>query len=349
MAEAVSLPRIGAPEEPAPGLFGRVLGFFTTLARRKPLGFAGLVFLVFMALVGILPNLFATHDPADTSAGPPFQARCLGPSDTFLCPTTVKEDFVTGRTITTTGSISEPFGTDQLGRDLYSRVVHGARWAMYIGILSVTISSGLSLLIGVSSGYIGGKFDAVTQRFVDAFMAIPVLVLLIALPILISNADLDGPLPFDEGRVTFFKLSLLLGIIGGAGGSRVIRSAVIGVRSSQYLEAARVVGATDGRIMIRHVIPNIFGALMVQATIALGGVILAEATLSFLGFGVTDADKPTWGQMLDLSRRFASVEPWGILWPGVAIALAVFSFNMLGDALRDLLDPRLRGAQGRLG
>jgi hypothetical protein len=108
---------------------------------------------------------------------------------------------------------------------------------------------------------------------------------------------------------------VLLGIIGAAGGSRVIRSAVIGVRSSQYLEAARVVGATDGRIMIRHVIPNIFGALMVQATIALGSVILVEATLSFLGFGVTDPDKPTWGQMLDLSRRFASVEPWGILWP----------------------------------
>ncbi|HEX6030258.1 MAG TPA: ABC transporter permease [Tepidiformaceae bacterium] len=349
MAEAVSLPRVSAPEQPAPGPIGRVWGFFTTLARRKPLGFASFLFLIFMGTVGIMPGLFATHDPADTNAGPPFQPRCLGPSDTFLCPTNEKEDFVTGQTTSVGGSLNEPFGTDQLGRDLYSRVVYGARWAMYIGIVSVTISSVLSLLIGVSSGYIGGAFDSVLQRFVDAFMAIPVLVLLIALPTLIGSSDLDGPLPFDEGRITFFKLAVLLGIIGAAGGSRVIRSAVIGVRSSQYLEAARVVGATDARIMIRHVIPNIFGALMVQATIALGSVILVEATLSFLGFGVTDPDKPTWGQMLDLSRRFASVEPWGILWPGAAIALAVFSFNMLGDALRDLLDPRLRGVQGRMG
>jgi peptide/nickel transport system permease protein len=345
MAEAVTLPQVGYQERPAPGFFGRMWGFFTTLMRRKPLGFAGLIIIVIMVILALFPALFATHEPAD-AFGTPFQDRCLGPEGSFLCPTTTQTNVITGQTETVGGSTSEPFGTDQLGRDIYSRLIYGARWAIYIGLVSVTISTVLALLIGVTSGYFGGRYDAVVQRFVDALLALPVLVVLLALPTLIGTMDLDGPLPFDEPRITFFKLAVVLGVLGAAGGSRVIRSAVIGVRSSQYLEAARVVGATDGRIMLRHVVPNIFGPLMVQATISLGGVILAEATLSFLGFGVTDPDTPTWGQMLDLARRWTSVEPWGILWPGVAIALAVFSFNMLGDALRDLLDPRLRGARG---
>jgi peptide/nickel transport system permease protein len=348
MAEAVTLPQVGHVEAPAPGFFGRLWQFFTTLARRKPLGFAGLVIIVIMLIVGIFPGLFATHEPADAFA-PPFQQFCLGPQGSFLCPTKTETSFVTGETQELSGSLSEPFGTDQLGRDIYSRIVYGARWAMYIGLVSVGISTVLSLLIGVTSGYFGGTYDSIVQRFVDALLALPVLVVLLALPTLIGSLDLDGPLPFDEPRITFFKLAVVLGVLGAAGGSRVIRSAVIGVRSSQYLEAARVVGARDSRIMLRHVVPNIFGPLMVQATIALGGVILAEATLSFLGFGVADPDTPTWGQMLDLARRFTTQEPWGLLWPGLAIALAVFSFNMLGDALRDLLDPRLRGAKGGFG
>jgi peptide/nickel transport system permease protein len=348
MAEAVTLPQVGQVERPAPGWLSRTWGFFTTLARRKPLGFAGLIIIILMVILGLFPGFFATHEPADAFA-PPFQERCLGPQGSFLCPSKTETSFITGETQTLSGSTSEPFGTDQLGRDIYSRLIYGARWAVYIGLVSVTISTVLGLLIGVTSGYFGGKYDAVVQRVVDALLALPVLVVLLALPTLIGRSDLDGPLPFDEPRITFFKLAVVLGILGAAGGSRVIRSAVIGVRSSQFLEAARVIGATDGRIMLRHIVPNIFGPLMVQATISLGGVILAEATLSFLGFGVTDPDKPTWGQMLDLARRWTSNEPWGIVWPGVAIALAVFAFNMLGDALRDLLDPRLRGARGSFG
>jgi peptide/nickel transport system permease protein len=130
------------------------------------------------------------------------------------------------------------------------------------------------------------------------------------------------------------------------GGSRVIRAAVIGVRSAPYLEAARVIGARDGRIMAWHVLPNIFGPWMVQATIALGGIILTESSLSFLGFGVTNPNQPSWGAMLQLGQTVAAEHPMQAVWPGLAIALAVFSFNMLGDALRDLLDPRLRGASG---
>jgi len=163
---------------------------------------------------------------------------------------------------------------------------------------------------------------------------------------MIGQVDLDGPLPFDEPSITFFKLTVILGFLGGISGSRVIRASTISVRSAQYLDAARTIGAHDGRIMLRHVVPNIFGALMVQATISLGGLILAEAALSFLGFGVVDPNKPTWGQMLNRAAQVSQAHPWQAVWPGLFIALAVFSFNMLGDALRDLLDPRLRGAKG---
>lgn len=326
----------------------RFAGFIGTLARKKPLGFISLLILLFMFVLAAFPSVFATHDPADTSAGQRLQNYCLGPKDTFLCPTTFEDSVISGKRVVE-GSITEPFGTDQLQRDVFSRAIYGARWAIYIGLISVAISSALSLAIGVSCGYFGGKYDATVQRFVDAIMALPALVVLLALPQMIGKWDIDGPLPLDQGRITFFKLALVLGILGGAGGSRVIRSAVIGVRSAQYLEAARVIGCRDIRIMLRHVVPNIFGPLMVQATIGLGGVILAEAALSFLGFGVVDPNKPTWGQMLNQAQVLASVRVQGVIWPGLFIALAVFSFNMLGDALRDMLDPRLRGARGSFG
>lgn len=348
MAEA-ALPRVGLAERPAPGFLGRFFGFFATLARRKPLGFISLVIIIVMLVLALVPDLFATHDPSDTNVGPRFQPSCLGPSGTFLCESKTERNEVLGTSQRLNASISEPLGTDNLGRDIYSRAVHGARWAMYTGLLAVGISSVLALFIGVTCGYFAGIWDAVIQRFVDAIMALPTLVVLLALPTLIGRADLDGPLPFDESRITFFKLAVVLGILGGAGGSRVIRAAVIGVRSAQYLEAARVIGARDTRIMLRHVVPNIFGPLIVQATIGLGGVILAESALSFLGFGVVDPDTPTWGQMLQLAQGVASVRPMQAVWPGICIALAVFSFNMLGDALRDLLDPRLRGAKGGFG
>lgn len=347
MAEATAA-QIALRSQGGASFGARFFGFFGTLARKKPLGFASFLVLMFMFTVAAFPQLFATHDPADTNAGPRLQNYCLGPQDTFLCPTLTERSAISGDRVVK-GSLSEPFGTDQLQRDVFSRAVYGARWAVYIGFIAVTISSLLSLLIGVTSAYFGGKFDAVIQRFVDAIMALPGLVVLLALPQMIGQWDIDGPLPLDEARITFFKLALVLGLLGGAGGSRVIRSAVIGVRSAQYLEAAKVIGCRDARIMIRHVIPNIFGPLMVQATIGLGGIILAEAALSFLGFGVVDPNKPTWGQMLNQAQAIASIRVQGVVWPGICIALAVFSFNMLGDALRDLLDPRLRGAKGGFG
>lgn len=347
MAEATAA-QVALANAPGTSVGARSLDFLKTLARRKPMGFISLIILVFMLALALFPQLFALHDPASTDAGVRLQNFCLGPTDSFLCPTKVETSSIFGNQ-TVEGSLSAPLGTDQLQRDVYSRLVYGARWALYIGLIAVSISSALSLLLGVTCGYFGGKYDAVVQRFVDAVMALPALVVLLALPQMIGRWDIDGPLPLDNSQITFFKLALVLGILGGAGGSRVIRSSVIGVRSAQYLEAARVIGCTDRRIMLRHVIPNIFGPLMVQATIGLGGIILAEAALSFLGFGVVDPNRPTWGQMLNQGSAISSVHVQAVVWPGICIALAVFSFNMLGDALRDLLDPRLRGAKGGFG
>jgi peptide/nickel transport system permease protein len=345
MAE-VAAPPIALPRDRGATRAARVLGFFITLARRKPLGFAGLIFIIFMVVVALMPGVFALHAP-EASSGDRFMRYCFGPKDTFLCPTVRFEDTLLPRgEVVTEGSLSHPLGTDQLGRDIYSRIIHGTRVAVSVGLGAVFLSSLIALLVGVTSGYFGGNYDAVIQRFVDAIMALPVLVILIMLPTLIGQWDMDGPLGFDSPGITHFKLIVILGILGGASGSRIIRSAVLGIRSAQYLEAATVIGGTHTRIMVRHVVPNIFGPLMVQATIALGGIILTESALSYLGFGVTDPRQPSWGQMLQLGANVSSVQPLQAVYPGIAIALAVFSFNMLGDALRDLLDPRLRGARG---
>ena len=357
MAEAAagSLPRL---EERAPGPGARLLSFLATLARRKPLGFFGLLVLLFMLVLALFPDVFATHSPAE-AAGDRFLRYCLGPSGSAFCPTERQEDsLLPGGGFVKEGQLDTPLGTDQLGRDIYSRMIYGARVAMYVGLFAVLISSLLALVVGVTSAYFGGIYDSILQRVVDAVMALPPLVILISLPTLIGGWDLDGPLDripgvpafmLDRPGITNFKLVIILGILGGASGSRVIRSAVIGVRSAQYLEAATVLGASHVRVMVRHIVPNIFGPLMVQATIALGGIILTEAALSFLGLGDTSPDRPSWGQMLQLGASVSSAQPMQAVYPGIGIALAVFSFNMLGDALRDLLDPRLRGARGSFG
>ena len=337
MAEAAAVPNLGVAPHAGPGSLTRALGFLSTLARRKPLGFAGLVVLVLLVVIAFFPGAFATHDPG-ADAGSRYKGYCLGPQDSFLCPTVVQGQLeLGGRVIkegtVEVGALDTPLGTDQLGRDVYSRLIWGARVVAQVGFGAVILSSLLAMAIGVSSGYFGGKFDLIMQRVVDSAMAFPPLVVLLALPNMIGGPSIP-------------KLVLILGVLGGIGGSRVIRASVLGLRGSQYGDAARTLGATDLRIMVLHVGPNIFGTLMVQSTIGLGGTILAESALSFLGLGVVDNSHPTWGYMLNLGRQVAAVHPWQAIWPGIAIALVVFSINMLGDALRDLLDPRLRGARG---
>jgi peptide/nickel transport system permease protein len=278
------------------------LTFLKRLITTKPVGAFGLFVVIAMILTAIFAAQIAPYEPAQP----------IGPR-------------------LSTPSADHWMGTDNSGRDIFSRVVYGARVAAAVGFGAVTISTIGALIVGITTGYFGGTVDAILQRFVDAIMALPGLVLLLAI-VTITGSGLR-------------QLVLILGFLGIAGTSRIVRSAVIGIRNVQYLEAARAVGANNLRVMTRHVLPNIFAPVMISATVGLGGVILAEAALSFLGLGISDPNQPTWGQMLSQARRFIETDFNYVLWPCLAITLAVFAFNMLGDALRDLLDPRLRGSR----
>jgi peptide/nickel transport system permease protein len=224
------------------------------------------------------------------------------------------------------------FGTDNLGRDIFSRIVYGARVSVTVGFGAVSIGITLATIIGVGCAYFGGKADILVQRLVDAQVAIPGLLLLL------NIMAVTGP--------GLLNIILALGIVSAAGSSRIIRSAALAAKENQFVEAARAVGASHLRIILCYILPNIMAPIIIITTVSLGFTILIESTLSFLGFGVPPP-YPSWGEMLSGSgRSYMHKAPWMATWPGVAISLAVFGFNMLGDALRDLLDPRLRG--GRL-
>jgi peptide/nickel transport system permease protein len=226
-------------------------------------------------------------------------------------------------------SLEHPLGTDANGRDMLSRVIWGARVSVTVGFGSVFIAMSLATLIGTVSGYFGGRLDTLVQRLVDIWMAFPALVLLISL------LSVLGP--------GLWNVVITLGVLLAAGASRVVRGAALSVRNNLYIEAARCVGCTDGRILLFYVLPNVFPVVIVLATVQLGGAILAESTISFLGYGVPPPH-PAWGAMLGgIGRAYMHQAPWLVLWPGLAISFTVFGFNMLGDALRDVLDPRLRG------
>jgi peptide/nickel transport system permease protein len=278
------------------------LDFLGRFVREKPLGVFSAAIIIGVVIVAIFAPLIATHP----------------------------RDFTDGNAILLPPSREHYFGTDQFGRDVFSRIVYGARVSVLVGFGAMLIGLSLAGLLGVTSGYFGGAIDAVVQRFVDAAMAFPSLVLLL---VLVSV--------FGAG---IFQLVLALGILGMFGNSRVVRSAVLGVKSNVYIEAARAMGAGNTRILTKHILPNIFGPVMVIATIWLGTAILAETSLSYLGLGIPPPT-PSWGRMLSESRTFMLEQGTLALFPGLAITLIVFGFNMLGDALRDLLDPRLRGGR----
>ena len=274
--------------------------------RKKPLGALGGAIVLAMILMAVLAPWIARYSYDETIRG----ARMKPPGAQFW------------------------MGTDNLGRDMWSRVVYGARISVTVGFGAVLIAQALAACIGITSGYFGGKFDLCVQRIVDAWQSFPFLV------VILSIMAVLGP-----GLV---NVTAALGVVGAANASRVIRGTTISVVQNVYIESARALGAGHLRIMFRHILPNVAATIIVLATIGLGAFILAESALSFLGFGVPPP-YPSWGGMLSGSgRAFFLDAPWIAVYPGLAISMAVFGFNMLGDALRDALDPRLRGAAGRV-
>jgi peptide/nickel transport system permease protein len=270
--------------------------------RKKPLGAAGGAIMVLMTAVALAAPLIGTHDPIATDA-----AHTLAPPEA-----------------------GHWLGTDHLGRDIYTRIVHGARVSLIVGLGSTLVGSVLGGIIGLLSAYFGGKTDLITQRIMDILQGLPLLVLA-----LVMSASLGPSIPN-------VIIAISIPILPRA--ARVIRASVLSIREFQYVEAARALGVDHLRIAFRHVLPNTMGPFIVLCTAQLGSAILTEATLSFLGLGVPEP-YPSWGRMLSVSAaEYAQKAPHLVLFPGVAISLAVFGSNLLGDALRDTLDPRLRGA-----
>ncbi len=223
------------------------------------------------------------------------------------------------------------FGTDPLARDFFSRVVYGARVSLEVGLIVICLQVLLSTLVGTLSAYIGGLFDTIVQRIVDTMMCIPWLVFMLMMMAILGPGKRN--------------LILALVLVGWAAPSRVIRATVLSVKESEFVLSARSAGAREWVIIVFHILPNITAPIIVLATLGLGNVILAEAALSFLGFGIQPPD-PSWGRMLSQDgMNYMLMSPGLAIFPGIAISLAVFGFNMLGDALRDLLDPKLQGGR----
>ncbi len=283
------------------------IDFFRRLLKEKPLGTVGAVITLILLLVGIFADVLAPYGMNETH----IEDALAVPSSKYL------------------------LGADNIGRDILTRVIYGARISVIIGLSASSIATVLSLIIGMMSGYLGGKFDLLLQRFVDSTMCIPQIILMM---ILIS---VIGP--------GIWQVTVVLGFMWGIIGSRIIRGAVISVKERIYVKAAEAIGCSTPKLIIRHILPNIMPQTIVLFTTRVPNVIRVEAALSFLGFGIPPPT-PSWGGMLgSVGRDYMLQAPWIVLWPGLALASVVYGINIFGDAVRDLVDPRLRGGVGRYG
>jgi peptide/nickel transport system permease protein len=271
------------------------------LAQRHMLGAAGLVIMLVVVLAAMLADLIGRFDPQAIDS----LHRLASPGAQHW------------------------MGTDSFGRDVWSRIVHGARISLAVGIGSTTLGCSLGVLIGLTSGYLAGWVDLVFQRVIDILQALPLLVLA-----LVMSAALGPSLP---NTILAIAIPLIPSV------ARVVRANTLALRELPFVEAAKSIGMSETRIALRHVLPNTLAPLIVLATAQLGSAILTEASLSFLGLGIPEP-LPSWGRMLSESAaEYVRTAPWLVIFPGLAISLAVFGTNLLGDALRDILDPRQRG------
>jgi len=289
------------PNSPAAlGRWARMRRGLRQFRKEHPLGLvAGLVILLFI-VTAILAPIVATHDPSATGRQP--GQKLASPS------------------------FSNFFGTDQLGRDIFSRVVYGSRISLIVATFTVLVSTVLGTLVGAVSGYLGGKVDMILQRIVDAVMSIPVLILALFIVSLLGSS------------VT--NVVLALSIIYIPRFARIARGEMLRIRNAEYVTASRALGAGSWRIIRGHGIPNLVAPIIILASLTYGQAMIAEAALSFLGVGAPITE-PSWGQMLSSSREFMTVAWWAVVFPGVALSAGVLAFNLFGDALRDYLDPKL--------
>jgi peptide/nickel transport system permease protein len=273
------------------------------LARQR-LAFAGCLVLVIFLLCAILAPWLAPHHPSQLN----LSARLLAPS------------------------ASHWFGTDELGRDVFSRTLYGARVSLTVATAVVSLSLALGLTLGMLAGFYGGVTDTVVNLYLgNAFLALPGILLAVTLVAFL------GP--------SLANLILALALAGWVNYARLVRAQVMSVKEREYVQAARSLGASDLHLMVRHILPNILQPLLVQAAVGMAAAVLAEATLSFLGLGV-QPPTPTWGAMLNDARSHLFESPYLMFFPAIALALCVFSFNLIGDGLRDYLDPRSRLREG---
>jgi peptide/nickel transport system permease protein len=292
----------GATDTLTIGRVGRWARAWWTLPHRwrNPIGLVGAAVVLLTVVVALAAPWIAPYDPDAQES-----ERLLPPSGTNL------------------------MGTDELGRDTFSRIVFGARVSLQVGIISVFIALLIGAIFGITAGFLQGRVDAWLMRGVDIMFAFPGLVLAVVIAGLLGASRTNA--------------MIAIGLVYAPAFARVIRGSVLSVMSEPYVEAGRVVGATNGRLVRQYVLPNIVAPLIVMVSVYLSSAILSEAALSFLGLG-TQPPEPAWGGMLNLARTYMEISPWMAIFPGLAIMIVVLGFNFLGDGLRDILDPRLRGS-----